>query len=179
MQRGNTRKNGFTVIEVLVAMTVLAIALSFAISSFSKMLEKQRLQAAAENFYDMMLIARSESINRGGNIYVSAVTGSNWCHGIDDTAACTCTTANDCQVDSINKLSNYNDFGNITLSSATTAQFRYNSRRGMPETTAGGTLSTSTFTFSSASSDSLSVIVSPVGRLRMCTSTNFRGYSAC
>ncbi len=176
-----TRKpaTGFTLIELLVAMTVLAIALGFAVSSFSKMMERQRLQAAAEGLYDMLLVARSEAINRNDNVYISVVAGAGWCHGLDNTTACTCSTADDCQVDGNTKVTSGTDFGAITLSSATNAQFRYNSRRGMPETTAGASLSSSTFTFTSSASDSLSVVVSPVGRLSLCTSSGFRGYPAC
>lgn len=160
-------------------MAVLAIALGFAVSAFGKLLERQRLQAAAENLYDMLLVARSESINRNGNIYVSIATGSAWCHGMDDTAACNCGTANDCQVDSSTKVTSSSDFNSITLTEATSTQFRYNYQRGMPETTGGFSLSASTFTFESSAGDELSVELSPVGRLRLCTPGTFRGYPAC
>lgn len=170
---------GFTLIELMVAMSVLAIALGFAVSSFGAMLERQRLQGAAESLYDMLLVARSESINRYGNIYVSIATGAGWCHGIDDTAACNCGTANDCQVDGSAKVTSSIDSKTITLSSATTTQFRYNYQRGMPETTTGLGLSASTFTFTSSAGETLSVELSPVGRLRLCTSGTFRGYPAC
>lgn len=171
--------NGFTLIELLVTVTVLSIALGIAVGAFGNMLERQRLESAAGSLYDSLTLARTESITRNGNIYVSVVTGSSWCHGLDDTAACSCSTTDDCQIDTITKTTDSAVYNKITLSSATNSQFRYNSRRGMPETTTGGTLSASTFTFTSASGDSLSVSLSPVGRLRMCTSSGLRGYPSC
>lgn len=172
-------KKGFTLFELLVAIAVLGMVLTFSINSFTGMLNRQKLQGAAENFYDMLLLARGEAINRNRSIYVSITSGANWCYGMDDTASCTCGTAGSCQVNSVDKVTSGTDYSNIVFSSAGLTAFKYDSRRGLPDTTDGTAFSNRDFTFTNPDGASLTVRISPVGRLRMCTSTNFRGYNAC
>ncbi len=175
----NTRNNGFTLIELLVAMAVLALVLTYVISSFGGMFDRQRLQAGAEDFYSKLLLARSEAINRNGDIFVSISSGADWCYGVDDTAVCDCGTANDCQVDGSNKVTSSLDYKGIKLSSASISTIVYDPRRGIPEDTSGNILSPSTFSFLSSGGDTLAVQLSPVGRLRLCTTSSFKGYPSC
>lgn len=177
-------QRAFTLIELMVALAVLGLVLSFVIGSFSGMLSRQRLQAAAENLYDMMLLARAESISRNGNVYVSVVEGASWCYGMDDTATCACSTSNDCQVNADTKVTTGTDYTGITLDNADIASLCYDARRGLPAATSGSScsntaISESSFTFSNANGDQLTVRINPVGRLRLCTDSGFRGYQAC
>jgi len=175
------RNTGFTLIELIVAMAVLALVVGYVMSSFSGMLARQRLQAAAENLYDHLTLARTEAISRSSRAHVSIVDGTNWCFGMDDSAACTCSTANDCQVDGATKVANYDAYTGITLSSvdASLSQFSYDERRGMPQNTAGIASVSGNITFTNTRGDSLTLQLNSVGRIKLCTATGFRGYSAC
>jgi prepilin-type N-terminal cleavage/methylation domain-containing protein len=172
---------GFTLIELLVAIAVLALVLGFVVSSFSGMLARQRLQGAAENLYDHLSLARTEAINRQKTLHVSIISGDSWCIGLDDGGACNCSTASDCQLDGAEKVSSSSGFSNITLSTLPNAlrQFSYDPRRGMPQNTAGSATVSGDITFSNAEGDSLTLKLNSVGRLKLCSSTGFRGYSAC
>jgi prepilin-type N-terminal cleavage/methylation domain-containing protein len=173
---------GFTFIELLVAMTVLALLLGVIIQSFDGMLSRQRLSAAAENMFDTLMVARSESINRNTDIFIGVTDGSTWCYGMDDTAVCDCGTSNDCQVDSNEHVYSSADYKDITLASSFTQAsdkyFVFNPRRGMPED-ASGTLRNGSVTFTNSNADELTVEVSAVGRMKLCSDSGFKGYAAC
>lgn len=175
------RSRGFTLIELIVAMTVLAIIVGYVMSSFSGMLARQRLQAAAENLYDYLTLARTEAISRNNVVYVSVISGTAWCFGMDDSAGCTCNTSNDCQIDGATRVTNNDAYSGITLTSvgAGLNQFSYNERRGMPQNTAGTASVSGNITFTNSQGDSLTLQLNSVGRLKLCTSTSFRGYAAC
>lgn len=172
---------GFTLIELLVAMTVLAVVLGFVMSSFSGMLARQRLQAAAENVFDYLTLARTEAISRSTALHVSIASGANWCVGLDATSACTCSTANDCQLDGSEKKISYDNFSGISVSSVTSAlqQFSYDPRRGMPLNSAGTSSASGDVLLSNAAGDSITIKLNSVGRVKLCTTSGFRGYSAC
>lgn len=174
-------RRGFTLIELIVAMAVLAIIVGYVMSSFTGMLARQRLQAAAEHVYDYLVLARTEAISRNNVTYVSVVSGSSWCIGMDDSAACTCSTSNDCQVDGTTKVTSNDAYAGITLSSvgAGLGQFAYDERRGMPQNPAGTASVSGNITLSNTQGDSLTLQLNSVGRLKLCTSSGFRGYSAC
>ncbi len=175
----NSTNKGFTLIELLVAMAVLALTLTFVISSFGSMFERQRLQASVENTFDLFLVARTESISRNSDIYVSVVTGSNWCYGIGEASTCDCSTSNSCQIDGNDKVISSGDFRGVKLSSATFSPFHYDRTRGFPQLNSGGSISESTFTFQNNNGDDASVKLNSVGRLSLCSSGGFRGYKTC
>jgi len=55
---------GFTLIEVMVALTVLAILISLGAPSFAEWLQSQRIRAAAEALTNGLQVARGEAIRR-------------------------------------------------------------------------------------------------------------------
>jgi len=61
---------GFTLLELMVVITVLAILLSIAIPSFQSFLANSRLNSAAEKAYRIFNTARQEAISSGLNAMV-------------------------------------------------------------------------------------------------------------
>lgn len=61
----NNRNNaGFTLIEAMITIAVLGILLSIAIPSFSKMIERNRIASATNEFMGALMLARSEAATR-------------------------------------------------------------------------------------------------------------------
>lgn len=60
--------HGFTLIELMVTIAVLAIALSVAIPSFSEMTLRSKLRTYSSSLISSALLARSEAINRNGQV---------------------------------------------------------------------------------------------------------------
>ena len=74
--------SGFTIIELLVAMAVAAVLLGLALPAFDTFIEQRNMAARVNSFVSAVNLARSEAINRGGNVSIQAVNagdnGNEW-----------------------------------------------------------------------------------------------------
>jgi type IV fimbrial biogenesis protein FimT len=59
---------GFTIIEVMIVVAIMAILLALAGPSFTTLIERWRVRDSAESLTSSLYHARSEAIKRGGNI---------------------------------------------------------------------------------------------------------------
>ena len=88
-------QRGVTLIEILTAVTILAILTVVAAPSFDAVRNRARLRGVADNLYADLQYARSEAVQRNSTVSVSFSPGSAWCYGIHQgAAACDCTVAN-------------------------------------------------------------------------------------
>lgn len=71
---------GFTLLEAMIAIAVLAILASLAAPSFKELLAAQRIRLTASDLYSSLLMARSEAMKRNVTATVTA-TSSNWQNG--------------------------------------------------------------------------------------------------
>lgn len=100
-----TRPSGFTLIELVITIVVLAIAAAFSIPSVLEMRERQALRGAADNFLVAIGLAKQEAIKRGEMVRVNVnPIGDAVCVGAEvvasvDDAGCDCST-DDCPVSS-------------------------------------------------------------------------------
>jgi type IV fimbrial biogenesis protein FimT len=83
------RERGFTLLELLVTIAVLAILAAVALPSFSNMIRQNRSASEANNFLSILTYARSESIKRNRNVTLCKVNDTSACGGID-LSACSC-----------------------------------------------------------------------------------------
>lgn len=175
------RSAGFTLVELLVTITVLGILASVAAPSFTTMLEKRRLIAATEGVYAHLQFARSEAVKFGGsdvNLNVSIKAGTPWCMGIsNDTANCDCNTASACVFGPAGSTTERNlsgsEFSNVTLTTNQSNVQVDRIRGGIPGT--GGHITLT----SSPSGLVTKVYFSKMGRLRICSDSNLGGYPSC
>ena len=72
--------NGFTMIELLVVISIAAIIITIAGPNFSQMVSKQSVKAAANDFKSAVALARSEARKRGVKTSIRPIgkTGSPW-----------------------------------------------------------------------------------------------------
>jgi type IV fimbrial biogenesis protein FimT len=77
MKAGN---KGFTIIELLVVVAVVAISLTIALPSFQAFVLNGRISTETNNLVSALNIARSEAVKRGARVSISAV-GGNWNNG--------------------------------------------------------------------------------------------------
>lgn len=71
---------GFTLIELMVTLAVVAITLAIGVPSFQGIVSDNRLSSAANGLIGAFNIARSEAIKRGRSITVTP-TGTDWNDG--------------------------------------------------------------------------------------------------
>ncbi len=61
---------GFTLAEVAVTLSILAIMAAIAVPSFISYLPKHRLQASARQIYDDLNLAKMEAVKRNADVFV-------------------------------------------------------------------------------------------------------------
>ena len=82
---------GFTVIELMVVVSIVAILLALATPSFTPLIERWRVQQTIKGLESTLYYARSEAIKRGGNVSIRKhPTGTNGCQLASDTANWDC-----------------------------------------------------------------------------------------
>lgn len=94
------RMRGFSLIELMVAIAVLAIGLMVAIPSFNETRQRNALRGASDQIVSFWANARFEALKRNQPIRVGLYRdGDNFCLGANtasslaDTASCNCLTS--------------------------------------------------------------------------------------
>lgn len=77
---GMTGPLGFTVIELMVAVAILAVLATLAAPSFTPLIERWRVRQAAEGLQSTLFYARAEAIRRGGGVILQKLPqGTDGC----------------------------------------------------------------------------------------------------
>ncbi len=77
------RNSGFTLVEMMVVVSIAAILISIAVPSYSALIKSNRLSSGTNEFISALLLARSEALKRSTSVSVCAST---------DQASCTSGT---------------------------------------------------------------------------------------
>jgi type IV fimbrial biogenesis protein FimT len=99
---------GFTLIELMVVIGVLAILSAVAMPSYRELMDNYRVRQAGEDVISLISSARTGSVKLHRQVNVSFTTGTNWCAGanaaVEPTggalagaaAACDCANPSTC-----------------------------------------------------------------------------------
>jgi type II secretion system protein H len=194
-------ENGFTLVELMVTLAVMAILATLAVPSMTSFFDKQRVVEAAEDLYSNIQQARSESIARfiptylnfsDGNATAGWQSGASWQYGIGQTPGCDTTiTANTdasaCYliIDNGDGATNAADdhvlfrysnsnYSDVAITSVTDMSITFSPQRG--------TADASTITLESADGRQMQVVVSALGQVSICSpdgAAHVGGYKAC
>lgn len=86
--RANTihlkKNSGFTLIEMIVTVTIVAIFASFAVPSFSELIKNNRIPTTANEFISSLVLARSEALKRSRDVSLCASNNQTTCNGGTD-----------------------------------------------------------------------------------------------
>lgn len=145
-------QRGFSLIELMVVITVTAVMLGIGIPSFKSFTAGQRVKSAAVDFATAMLQARSEAIKRNATVTIAYKTGG-WAYG---WTVVTGTTT----------LADQEALGSVTVASTpTTASIVYS---GNGRVTAGSSVK---FQFSSSDTTSVRCVTVSTSGVASTTST--------
>lgn len=71
MKSSRSSASGFTLVEILIVLTIAGILAAMAVPSFRSMMESQRVNNASFELFAALSLARSEAIKRNGYIIVT------------------------------------------------------------------------------------------------------------
>lgn len=80
-RRGTVRGRGFTLIELMVTVSILAIMLAVGVPSFKNFSDGQKVKTAAYELSTAFLVARSEAIKRNAPVTIAPTTTDTWISG--------------------------------------------------------------------------------------------------
>jgi len=75
---------GFTLIELIVTVSIVAILMSIAVPSFKNMIDSNRLSTGTNELVSALILARSEALKRGQRVTVCTSADSTNCSGNND-----------------------------------------------------------------------------------------------
>ncbi len=147
---------GLTLIELAIAMVMLAMLLTMAVPSMSSWLARHRLRAAAQHLVADLGEARQEAVRLGRPVHVVVQAGENWCYALalSDQADCHRPDAQ------ILKRVGSNDLPGVRLTAA--APLAFDGRNGASFGPAGYAL------WVSPRGEELMVRMSTMGRAALC-----------
>ena len=171
------RHAGFTLVELLLTLAVIAILAGVAAPAMARLLDKARLGAAARVLAQELRQARNHALSYQQTVYFSfsTVSARHWCYGWRAGDPCICftdTPATACSAGAGGARLSSTDFPAIGLSTGRAA-----AQRTLQFSALRGGVNAESFVLRN-NSDELRVIVSPLGRVRICSPTK-RGYPAC
>jgi type IV fimbrial biogenesis protein FimT len=71
-------QRGFTLIELVIAIVLVAVLVSLAVPSFQIMLANAQIRTATQAMYDGLQLARVEAIRRNERVVFAKGAGSDW-----------------------------------------------------------------------------------------------------
>ncbi|MDI1308767.1 MAG: GspH/FimT family protein [Methylotenera sp.] len=110
-----SRLLGFTLVELMVVIAIIAIMASIAVPSFSATIANMRAKNAASSIYDGLVRARSEAVKR--NLTVTLAPATSWAQGWQITSS-----------DSTTVLEKYTSTGTVTISGPTSVEYKSTGR---------------------------------------------------
>lgn len=152
--RAATRR-GLTLIEVAIALALMALLAVLAAPSMGAHLDQRRLYAAAETLAADMGEARFEAARQGRPMHLLMQPGTRWCWAVATDASCPCGQGQACELRS----STASDHGAVTVLQGQALQL----------TPTGAAQTAGAATLESRRGARLRVQLQALGRPRICT----------
>jgi type IV fimbrial biogenesis protein FimT len=114
MTNNKNKTQGFTLIELMVVISLIGLLIVIAFPLLTSNVQNTRLQNASESSFSYFQLAKSLSFKRDTNLYLKITSGTNWCLGISDTSGCNCANST-CTVNGVLYTLNASDFTGVSL----------------------------------------------------------------
>lgn len=105
------RTRGLTLIELMVALAIVAVLMTLALPSFGSILARHRLKAAAEQMAADLGELRLLAAQRGQTMHLNVQPGAQWCYALATVSGCDCRVAQSCRMKTVRAI----DHPGVTL----------------------------------------------------------------
>lgn len=163
------QRQGFTLIEAVVTVALLALLATLTLPSFGSQLARHRLRAAAETLAQDLTEARFQAAQTGAARFVTLQPGPQWCYAVARTSGCDCRTAQPCQI----KVARADDTPGVSLVEGQEIQFDPVAEAGPAQAGAP------TAELTNRAGERLRVGLRPLGRVGVCAPSGMPGYPGC
>ncbi len=166
---------GFTLIELMVTVAILAILLTIGVPSMTSFFDRQKVVAAAEALYSALQETKSEAISRSQTVrFVHNLGSSEYAISTVATTACSASSLNGCTI-SIGGAAVVNKFNNVVFDDVTitepTTSVDFDGIRG-------GVSAKSTYVIESPNALIVKINVTVLGMISIC-SNDIGSYKSC
>lgn len=188
---------GFSLVELMVAVAVLAVLVAAAAPSFQEYFAKARLRGAADGLASQVALARANAMRNDRDVVVSVVGEDDvWCSGgrqfaptgtvglVGGAGSSTCDCSDDasvCIVAGQQSLVSSTDYSDVQLDSLTgSADLQFDRKVGMLTDLTSRTIALKSAKYPDRFA--LNVVISPLGHARICLPSGaaaFGGYKSC
>lgn len=87
------RSRGFTFVELLVVVAIVALLAAVGMPSYADLSARQRLAAASEQLALELQQARFDAVQSGREVHVNVRGGPQWCYAVSLQPGCDCRQA--------------------------------------------------------------------------------------
>lgn len=158
-------RRGLTLLEMMVALAIVAVLMTLALPSFGSMMSRHRLKAAAEQMATDLAELRMLAAQRGKPLHLNPSTGTQWCYALAVASGCDCRVPQGCQLKTVRA----KDHPGVTLLDG--QELHVDPQPGPP--VEGAVLQ-------SSDGARLKVGLSPLGRPKICApAAAVAGFAAC
>jgi type IV fimbrial biogenesis protein FimT len=165
------KPRGFTLIELMVVVALAAVLLALAVPNFVATLAKNRFEGAVNEMVTDIQYARSEAVSRNVDV-TFAVGATRTCYTVSAAGACDCTASPVCSGGPVEiKTVQFAESG---AQAASAVSFAFEPVRGaLTGATTQVDMTRAGYPWA------LRAEVAAIGRVRICTPSNFTGYPTC
>jgi len=79
----NNKSLGFSIIELLIGMTIMAVVIAIGMPSYSAWIQNTRIRTAAESIQNGLQVARAEAVKRNVSVQFVLSDGAAWLVGCE------------------------------------------------------------------------------------------------